>query len=141
MRLPERKFIEEFWQEEEAMEGEMHNLGDRKSKKENKLGSLGEATNLTSFPALPANHFEFSLTVWEVGEERDGFLSSLVAQLVKNRPAMQETQVRSLGWEDLLEKEMAIHSSILAWKIPWTEEPGGLQSMGLQESDMTERLN
>ena len=72
------------------MEGEMHNLGDRKSKKENKLGSLGEATNLTSFPALPANHFEFSLTVWEVGEERDGFLSSLVAQLVKNRPAMQD---------------------------------------------------
>ena len=44
----------------------------------------------------------------------------------------QETQVRSLGWEDPLEKEMAIHSSILAWKIPWTEEPGGLQSTGLQ---------
>ena len=44
----------------------------------------------------------------------------------------QETQVRSLGWEDPLEKEMAIHSSILGWKIPWTEEPGGLQSMGLQ---------
>ena len=60
---------------------------------------------------------------------------------VKNPPAMQEMQVWSLGWEDLLEKEMAIHSSILAWKIPWTEEPGGLQSMGLQESDMTERLN
>ena len=50
---------------------------------------------------------------------------------------MQETWVRSLGWEDPLEKEMAIHSSILAWKIPWTEEPGGLQSMGLQELDMT----
>ena len=45
---------------------------------------------------------------------------------------MQETQVPSLGWEDPLEEEMAIHSSILAWKIPWTEEPGGLQSMGLQ---------
>ena len=45
---------------------------------------------------------------------------------------MQETQVRSLGWEDLLEKEMATHSSILAWRIPWTEEPGGLQPMGLQ---------
>ena len=54
---------------------------------------------------------------------------------------MQETWVRSLGWEDPLEKEMATHSSILAWEIPWTEEPGGLQSMGLQESDMTERLN
>ena len=55
--------------------------------------------------------------------------------MVKNVPAMQETQesqVSSLGWEDLLEKEMAIHSRILAWRIPRTEEPGGLQSMGLQ---------
>ena len=51
--------------------------------------------------------------------------------MVKNLPAVQETQVQSLGWEDPLEKEMANHSSILAWKIPWTEEPGGLQSMGL----------
>ena len=50
---------------------------------------------------------------------------------------MQETQVRSLGQEDTLEKEMATHSSIPAWKIPWTEEPSGLQSMGLQELDMT----
>ena len=49
----------------------------------------------------------------------------------------QETQAHSLGWEYPLEKEMAIHSSILAWKIPWTEEPGGLQSMGSQESDTT----
>ena len=56
--------------------------------------------------------------------------TSLIAQSVKNLPALQETWVRFLGWEDLLEKEMAIHSSILAWKIPWTEEPGGLQSMG-----------
>ena len=56
----------------------------------------------------------------------------LVAQLVKNLPAVQETQVRSLGQEDPLEKEMANHSSILAWKIPWTEERGRLQSMGLQ---------
>ena len=56
----------------------------------------------------------------------------MVAQKVKNLPAMQETGVRSLGWEDPLEKEMAIHSSILAWEIPWTEEPGGLQSMGSQ---------
>ena len=53
-------------------------------------------------------------------------------QSVKNLPAVQETRVRSLGWEDPLEKEMATHSSILAWKISWTEEPGGLQSMGLQ---------
>ena len=55
---------------------------------------------------------------------------SLVAQMVKNLPAMQETWVRSLGWEDPLEEGMATHSSILAWIIPWTEEPGGLQSMG-----------
>ena len=56
----------------------------------------------------------------------------LVAQQIKHLPAVQETQVRSLGWEDPLEKEMATHSSILAWRIPWTEEPGGLQSMGSQ---------
>ena len=55
-----------------------------------------------------------------------------MAQMVKNPPAMQQTWVRSLGWEDPLEEEMAIHSRILAWRIPWTEEPGGLQSMGLQ---------
>ena len=52
--------------------------------------------------------------------------------MVKRLPTMQETQVQSLGWEDPLEKKMAPHSSILAWKIPWTEEPGRLQSMGLQ---------
>ena len=59
-------------------------------------------------------------------------LVSLVAQLVKNPPVMQETWVRSLGREDLLGKEMATHSSILTWRIPWTEEPGGLQSAGSQ---------
>ena len=58
--------------------------------------------------------------------------ASLVDQLVKCLLAMQETQVRFLGWEDLLEKGMAIHSSILTWRIPWTKEPGWLQSMGLQ---------
>ena len=58
--------------------------------------------------------------------------ASLVAQLVKNLPAVQEIRVRSLGWEDPLEKEMATHSCILAWRISWTEEPCGLQSMGLQ---------
>ena len=52
--------------------------------------------------------------------------------MVKNQPAMWETQVRSLGWEDPLEKEMATHSSILAWRIPWTEKPSGLQSIGSQ---------
>ena len=60
--------------------------------------------------------------------------ASLVAQMVKNLPVMQKTEVRSLGWEDSLEKGMATHSSILAWSIPWTEEPGGLQSMGSQKS-------
>ena len=58
-------------------------------------------------------------------------------QSVKNLPAVQETQVQFLGWEDPLEKEMATHSSILAWRIPWAEEPGWLQSMGSQESDTT----
>ena len=60
--------------------------------------------------------------------------------MVKKLPAMRETWVRSLGWEDLLEKGMATHSSILAWRIPWTEEPWGLQAMGRKESDMTEQL-
>ena len=64
--------------------------------------------------------------------------TSLVAQTVKRLPAMQETQVQSLGSEDLLEKEMATHSTTLAWKISWMEKPGRLQSMGSQESDTTE---
>ena len=59
-------------------------------------------------------------------------LLTLVAPTVKCLPTMQETWVQSLGWEDPLEKGMATHSSILAWRIPWTEEPGGLQSMGSQ---------
>ena len=58
--------------------------------------------------------------------------ASLVAQMLKHLPAMRETWVQSLGWEDTLEKEMVTHSSILAWKTPWTEEPGRLQSMGSQ---------
>ena len=65
-------------------------------------------------------------------------LASLVAQVVKNTPAMWETWLRSLGWEEPLEKGMATCSSILAWRIPWTEEPGMLQSIG---SDMTEQLS
>ena len=63
-----------------------------------------------------------------------------MAQMVKNLPAVQETWVRSLGQEDTLEKSMATHSSILAWRIPWSEELGGLQSIGLQ-SDTTEETN
>ena len=59
-------------------------------------------------------------------------MTSLGAQMVKNLPSMQETRLRSLGLEDTLEKEMATHSNILAWRIPWTEEPGRLQSVGSQ---------
>ena len=74
------------------------------------------------------------------------FRASLVAQTVKRLPAMRETWVQSLGWEDPLEKEMATHSSTIAWKIPWTEEPGRLLGVacsdhGVTESDTTERLH
>ena len=72
--------------------------------------------------------------------EPAGLGASLIAQSVKNLPAVLETWVQFLGREDPLEKEMATHSSVLAWKIPWTEEPGGLQSMGSQVSDMIEQL-
>ena len=66
-----------------------------------------------------------------------------MAQTVKRLPAVRETRVPSLGWEDPLEKEMATHSSTLAWKIPWTEEPGRLQSIGLQRvgHDVATELN
>ena len=66
---------------------------------------------------------------WEATVDLNTGAPFLVAQSVKSLPAMRETWVQSLGWEDLLEKEMATHSSILAWRIPWTEQPGGLQSM------------
>ena len=74
----------------------------------------------------PWGHKESNMT------ERLSLTRSQVAQMVKNLPAMQKTQVQSLGWEDPLEKGMATHSSILAWRIPWTEEHGGLQSTELQ---------
>ena len=63
------------------------------------------------------------------------YWASLVAQMVKNPPAMWESWVQSLGWEDPLEEGMATHFSILAWRIPWAEEPGGLQSMGSQRAE------
>ena len=69
-------------------------------------------------------------------EKKEG--ATPVAQTVKHLPAMQETWVRSLGWEDSLEKEMATQSSIFAWEIPWTEDLGGLPSMGCKESDTNE---
>ena len=68
--------------------------------------------------------------IWETFKVKS--YHSLVSQRLKHLPGMQETGVRSLSREDPLEKEMATHSSILAWKTPWTEEPGGLQSTGLQ---------
>ena len=69
----------------------------------------------------------------QLGKTKLYFLSSLVTPMVKTLPATQETGIRSLGREDPLEKEMATHSSILAWRTPWTEEPGRLQSMGSQK--------
>ena len=75
--------------------------------------------------------FHFRLLRW----------ASLVAQLVEKLPAVQETQVQPLGWEDHLEKERATHSDSLAWEIPWTEEPGGLPSLGSQESDTTSHFH
>ena len=65
----------------------------------------------------------------------------LVAQMVKHLPAMQESWVQSKDWEDTLEKEMATHSGTLAWRIPWTEDPGRLQSTGLQRSGTTEHFH
>ena len=64
-----------------------------------------------------------------------------MAQTVKHLSTMRETQVQALGWEDPLEKEMAVNSSTVAWRIPWTEEPGRLQSMRSQSPDTTERLH
>ena len=75
-------------------------------------------------------HFHFHFHTYNFIDHN--FWASLVAQMVKNLPAIQETWVRSLGWEDPLEKEMATYSIILAWRIPWKEEPGGLQSTGSQ---------
>ena len=77
--------------------------------------------------------FPFNNTYW-------AFTISILAQMAKNMPALWETQVQSLGQKDPLEEGMATHSSILAWRIPWTEQPGELQSMGLQRVDTTEWL-
>ena len=79
---------------------------------------------------IQCNHFFGGISI--------SIQASLVAQTVKSLPAVQETRVQSLGQEGTLEKEMATHSSILAWKIPWTEEPGRLQSMSCKELDTTE---
>ena len=80
--------------------------------------------------ACPISRTDFSFT--DDCKLAVQLIASLMAQTVKNLPEMQETWIQSLGWDDPLEKEMATHSSILAWRTPWTEEPGGLQSMGVQ---------
>ena len=102
------------------------------------LTALENLTPLTG-GGTASNPYELRLVEANVYMKSIHYLatSKFIAQSVKNLPAVQETWVQSLGWEDPLEKEMAIYSSILAWKIPWTEEPGGLQSMGPQESDTT----
>ena len=84
------------------------------------MGDLGLIPGLGRFPG--GGHGNSVQYLW----------ASLVAQLVKTPPAMMETWVQSLGWEDPLKEGMATHSSILAWRNPWTEEPGGLQSIGSQ---------
>ena len=81
-------------------------------------------------PPIHLSTYHFEVIKYFIS--KSSIMLSLVAQMVKNLPAMQETRVRSLGWEDPLEKDMATHCSILAWKIAWTEEPGGLRSVGSQ---------
>ena len=90
---------------------------------------LSEHPNISFNSSILFVHLEFFSFFSNYSSDN---LYSLVAQMVKCLPAMWETWVQSLGWEDPLEKEMAIHSNTLAWKIPWTEEPGRLQSMGSQ---------
>ena len=119
-----------------------YNVGDLGS-----IPGLGRSTgegngNQLQYSCLenPMDRRAWQATVHRVTKSQtrlSNFGASLVAQLVKNLPAVQETWVCFLGWEDPLEKEMAIHFSILAWKIPWREDPGGLQSMWSQESDTT----
>ena len=82
-----------------------------------RIGTFSSSTSLHS------RNLILTIVIW----------ASLVAQMVKSQPAIQETQVQSLGQEDFLEKEMTTHSSILAWEIPWTEEPGGLPPMWSQK--------
>ena len=82
---------------------------------------------------------DINLKPGDLDIQKPALVCSLVAQTVKRLPTMQETRVQSLGREDVLEKEMATHSSILAWKIPWMVEPGRLQSMGSQRDGLTEQ--
>ena len=85
-----------------------------------------------SYAGLHKAYMHCPLTIYSVSDSRLLSRASLMAHVVKSLPAVQETWVQSLSWKDLLEKRMTAHSSILAWKIPWMEEPDGLQSRGLQ---------
>ena len=93
------------------------------------MGDLGSIPGLGRFPG-GGKGFPLQYSGLENSMDYIAHGASLVAQMVKRLPAMQETRLQSLGWEDLLEASMATHSSILAWRIAWTEEPGGTQSMG-----------
>ena len=101
----------------------MHPSKKKKKKQDNNSSKC--VTHVTHF-CSPHQNFNASPDIWvKVEAPHHGLWASLVAQKVKNLPAMWDTWVRSLGWEDPLEKGMTTHSSILAWKIPWTKEPGG----------------
>ena len=88
---------------------------------------LDRPGRVDSFRGLVADFYNLKMKKTSAGRL---VLGDWLGQLVKNPPATRDTWVRSLGWEDTLEKGRATHSSILAWRIPWTEEPGGLQSLG-----------
>ena len=99
---------------------------------ENKMEKMQETIN-NNLEELKNKHTETNNAITEIKNTLEGInRASLVAQMVKRLPKMRKTGVQSLGREDLLEKEMATHSSILVWKIPWMEEPGRLPSMGSQ---------
>ena len=99
---------------------------------ENKIEKMQESIN-KDLEESKNKHIETNSTITEIKNILEGInRASLVAQMLKRLPTMWETWDQSLGWEDLLEKGMATHSSILAWKIPWMVEPGRLQSMGSQ---------
>ena len=112
----------------------------RKLSTKNSVSNKISCKNEGEIKTFPSEKIKGSLSA-VVQPYKKCSVSIIIAQLVKNLPVMQETRVQFLGWEDPVEKEMTNHSGILAWRIPWTEEPGRLQSMGSQVSDMTWQLN
>ena len=127
----------------QCLKAPFHNITDTSgSAAKRGTGPVQPATpsHVASSCSLVLAHLCFIILKWThvLGSSEDQ--ASLVAQTVKNTSAVQETWVRSLGQEDPLEEGMATHSSIRAWRIPWTEEPGGLQPMGHKEPDTTEQV-